>query len=157
MSTNSHNDPVNFVDPDGAKTTMYVHSAGSYIGHVAININGTVYSYGRYYVSDANPTRVHGTIGGGVLIMKPENEYLADYSIKDNISKYSIKYSAKQEAEMASRYMTAYNSGIPLTGEAEGKGMLINEYNLISQNCATTMIDFLPSRVLKSNLISTFW
>ena len=42
------NNPTNFVDPDGCETKIYVHKGAHWYGHSALNVNGVVYTYGRY-------------------------------------------------------------------------------------------------------------
>jgi RHS repeat-associated protein len=67
------NSPTNYVDPSGLETTIYIHTGGSWHGHSATNVNGTVYTFGRY--GNYNPTSA-GLKGDGILYAVPEDYYL---------------------------------------------------------------------------------
>ncbi|HYH05001.1 MAG TPA: RHS repeat-associated core domain-containing protein, partial [Bacillota bacterium] len=75
--------PIKYVDLDGQKTTIYIHSGENIFGHTAINVNGNVYSFGRYngMYSSSEGSRLPGRLaqfnpsGEGILFSVSEKTY----------------------------------------------------------------------------------
>ncbi len=136
------NNPIMLVDPDGKKTELYVHSGGSPTGHVALNVNGTVYSYGRY-----NPDALSscGLKGDGILREYPEKEYLTQYNKRDDIEVFSLKYSPEQEQQIVNNF-----NNLKANKPASSKGVKVDNYKVTLNNCTTTVINALPNGFVKN-------
>jgi RHS repeat-associated protein len=134
------NDPINIIDPSGLRTTIYVHSGENIYGHVAINVNGTVYTYGRY-----NSNNIWGPLGSsgeGVLHRVSERDYFNIFAGNSNVSAFDIDLTECEENQITSNLDNLYNNGIPDT-EVGGKD--IGNYNVFINNCVTTTINALPN------------
>jgi RHS repeat-associated protein len=108
---------------------VYVETDG--VGHAYIEVNGTVFSYGRYDGSYSPSSGRFGPVGPGVL-MKGTHEYALE-----RMKKYSTYVYNFPEADANAIYdylNTAYNSG----EQSKHGGMVINSYLLIGGNCTTT-------------------
>jgi len=113
----------------GGGATVYVEGDG--IGHVYIEVNGSVFSYGRYDGSYSPSSGAFGPVGNGVLLKK-SHSYAVERMAKNPTSVYSFP---NANANAIYNYLNgAYNAGTP----AVNGGMIIDTYFLIGNNCATT-------------------
>jgi hypothetical protein len=110
---------------------VYVETDG--VGHVYLEVNGTVYSYGRYDGSDSPSMGPFGVTGPGVLEKYPAGEF-----VKERMSKYPTDvYEFKGNGKAISQYLNKlYNSGSP-SSRNPLIGRVINKYTLFSTNCST--------------------
>jgi len=119
----------------GGGANVYIEKDG--IGHAFIEVNGTVFSYGRYNGSYSPSMGRFGPAGPGVLIKYSGNK--ASQFINDRIAKYPTDvYSINSnsfDATSAYNYLNGlYNSGTP---NANGPGMIIDTYFIVGNNCST--------------------
>lgn len=165
------NSPTNFTDPSGLRTEIYVHSGKTWYGHVAININGTVYTYGRYGDARAKP-RTGGMIGEGYFYLVSEQFYLNSENFtpkEDTVTRFQIQLKPEEEkkiqrylnnlyekatqpntTQLVGEYKNARkpNSGKYISGGAEGEGRILRgNYNFLINNCTTFTLNLLPNRV----------
>jgi RHS repeat-associated protein len=116
-------------NPPGA--TVYVETDG--IGHTYIEVNGTVFSYGRYDGSFSPSSGRFGPVGPGVLLKKT-HQYAVDRMKKSPTTIYSFP---NANSNAIYDYMNnAYNSGTP----APHGGMIIDTYFLFGNNCTTVTV-----------------
>jgi RHS repeat-associated protein len=134
--TYANDNPLIFVDPDGRQVTLYIHSGDNLHGHVAINVNGTVYSYGRYGEMDRITS---GLTGEGILRTYSEKDYL-EKSKTSTIAQFDLKMSKAQEKSIEKYFQDKISSGTPKAG-----GYEIDKYNIRTNNCTTTTIKSLPN------------
>jgi hypothetical protein len=132
----ANDNPLIFVDPDGRQVTLYIHSGDNLHGHVAINVNGTVYSYGRYGEMDRITS---GLTGEGILRTYSEKDYL-EKSKTSTIAQFDLKMSKAQEKSIEKYFQDKISSGTPKSG-----GYEIDKYNIRTNNCTTTTIKSLPN------------
>jgi RHS repeat-associated protein len=157
------NNPISNIDPTGLETRIYIHVGGTWYGHAAIDVNGTVYTYGRYR-SD-NPPKFTGLKGDGILYQVPRHDYLTPGGNfrKDNesIDQWSIDFSPEEEKQITEFFEQLYKQGrtltppldvIKLPSGAIISGRDIDDYFFLGNNCTTLTLDSLP----KDNNISSF-
>jgi RHS repeat-associated protein len=140
------NNPVMLVDPDGRETKIFISTLG--FGHVAISVNGTTYSYGRY--GEDNDLSSRGMRGDGILKTFSEQDYINKETKEGkSIMVFSIKYNVQQEKSIVNHFETLKKNKPEQAG-----GYKIDKYSLSTNNCVTTVIKSLPdsplSRVLNS-------
>ena len=140
-------DPVNRIDPDGKKPRFYIETEN--LGHTFITIGEgketVVYSYGRYGLlgslgsisGNCTPT------GEGVLLRMTGNDaykYLTNEISKKGITIFEIENAEDQM--VASYYDELWRNGTQSTSskEAAKQGLVIDEYNLYTNNCTTKTI-----------------
>lgn len=123
-----------------SSANVYIETDG--VGHVFVEIDGTVYSYGRYDGSYSPASGSLAPLGDGVLLkLDGDNaqNFIAERTAKYPTDKYSVKVDG---AKVKSYYNKLYNSGTALTGK-DGYykfGRAIDTYNLLGpggNNCAT--------------------
>lgn len=140
------NNPVICVDPDGKRVEIYVHSGVSIYGHTAINVNGTVYSYGMY--GENNERYSSNLKGEGVLYTFSEEMYIEKKLPKDTITRFNVKYTPEQEEQIVKFFEDLNANGTP---HRDG-GMEVDNYSVVINNCTTKTIASLPDGPLKSFL-----
>jgi RHS repeat-associated protein len=140
-------DPVNMIDPDGKKPRIYIETEG--FGHTFITVGEgketVVYSYGRYgqvapcgsILHEATPT------GEGVLLRMTGNEaynYLESEKNKKGIAIFEIENGEDQN--VASYFDELWKNGTKSLSSKElaKQGLVIDEYNLFTNNCTTKSI-----------------
>jgi RHS repeat-associated protein len=136
------NDPLNIIDPSGLRTSIYIHSGENIYGHTALNVNGTVYTFGRY-----NSNNVWGPLGSsgeGVLHRVSERDYFNIYAGNSNVTAFDIDFSECDESGITSFLNNLYSNGI---SDIETGGKNIGNYNLFTNNCTTLTISALPKRL----------
>jgi len=109
--------------------TVYVEDNG--VGHVYLEVNGTVFSYGRYDGSYSPSSGRFGPVGNEVLLK--ENHFYAVKRMKENPT--TVYQFPNADANAIYKYMDeAWQSGVP----AKHGGMVVSTYFLIGNNCSTT-------------------
>ncbi len=156
------NSPVNAIDPSGLVTEIYIHEGHTLYGHTAININGTVYTFGRYQGTTPKP-RTGGAIGEGLFYKVDKDYYLNSEKFtpkEDTVTRFRIELSPEEEKAIEEKYRNIYNNqtkkGKPeyILGKNRARGRILkDDYNLITNNCTTIIIGFLPKRA--ANEIAT--
>ena len=139
--------PVKLVDVDGKESRLYVEVQG--VGHVFVTTgsgdNLTVYTYGRYAElgKDKNSARSTSPTGEGVLIVLKGNEatqFITNQITEKNAAVFEFKNAS--DSKVDEFYMSKFDNSdkIPTTGKYKGNdnARIIDEYNLINNNCATT-------------------
>jgi RHS repeat-associated protein len=135
------NDPINNNDPLGLRTTIYILSGENWYGHAAININGTVYSYGRY-----NPQNVwgfKGSQGEGVLFRISENEFFNRDGRKAHVDAFELNLTSCEEQQIQKYLDNLYNNG-RIDNIVGGRN--IGHYDVFTNNCVTLIMRALPER-----------
>ncbi|MBE9137977.1 VCBS repeat-containing protein [Nodosilinea sp. LEGE 07088] len=146
------NSPTIAVDPSGLETLIYHHE--SFPGHLAIDVDGTVFTYGRYRPQPN--TSSLGAIGDGVLYMIPREQYLRPNNTfrgEDvSIERWRLNYTEQEEEEeqIKSFFRKLFNGGAPvnsieLDNGTDYVGVRIDRYNLLGNNCTTITLDSLPN------------
>ena len=114
-------------------------------GHIAIEVDGTVYSYGRY-------DRVYagGTKGVGVLIILNKKDYLKYYGRKTDTKEFKLNLSEATEEKIKNYFseIQKNNNGTSLNEILGQKGIKLNskyDYDLFKRNCTTITIAALNS------------
>ncbi|WP_342596957.1 RHS repeat-associated core domain-containing protein [Cyanobacterium aponinum UTEX 3222] len=154
------NNPVSNVDPSGLDTRIYIHVGGAWYGHTAIDVNGTVYTYGRYQTN--NPPRSAGLKGDGVLYKVPRHDYLTPGGgfRGDNVSidRWSIDFSDDEEKQIIDFFNDLYSNSAKLSQVLtlpSGRrllGAIVGDYSFTFDNCTTLTLQSLP----KGNRVSSF-
>jgi RHS repeat-associated protein len=153
------NSPMNFTDPSGLRTEIYIHSGKNWYGHTAININGTVYTFGRYEGAQAKPM-TRGVKGEGYFYIVNERYYLNNKSFtppEDRVARYQIQLTPEEERRLAQRYRELFEKATKpktdnilgrdgFSSQAHGRKLKDN-YHLLANNCTTIITSFLPQRV----------
>jgi len=157
---------VKYVDPDGLRTTIYIHSGENLWGHTAINVNGTVYSFGRYGEIWGSSYRPSSPSGEGILFAVSEKTYFNDSFFgahTSNIQEYDLKLTAKQEAGIVGFFKNQIDNGTSVSikdsnGISRNAFKLENDYNLFTNNCTTLTLDSLPNNIRGAigNYVSPF-
>jgi RHS repeat-associated protein len=141
---------VNAIDPSGFETIIYAHSGANWYGHAAIEVNGTVYSFGRY--GDNSNSTLGGLNGDGYLYKVPRFHYLITpmfTAASDTVSRYSLKMTKSEEKHIIDFYERLYSSGTnPLTKNGF-IGVRIGEYQFLANNCTSLILESLPLRGLE--------
>jgi len=151
------NDPVNAVDPTGLVTEILVHTwqgirkPAGYVGHSAIRLSDTVYSFGRYGASK------YDTVAPGILLKMPYNSYKRYEQDHFNRKTYAYKLSLTKKQEIRVRN---HIEGLIGKGKQEkwtldsrkypGKRYrLRSNYHLYNNNCTTFILDALKQGLSK--------
>jgi RHS repeat-associated protein len=155
------NNAVNAVDSSGLVTETYIHSGSHIYGHTAINVNGTVYTFGRYPGAEA-VRYTGGTIGEGILYKVDEQYYLNSKKFTDpldTVNRYRLNLSPEEEEQVVKNFEDLFNNQakkgtdifsptsdhrVPVM--AHGRKLKQN-YNILSNSCNTTTLLNLPQRV----------
>jgi hypothetical protein len=158
------NSPTQQVDPSGLRTEIYVHSGHNWYGHTAININGQVYTFGRY----AGAQVLKGTSGvksEGYLYIVSEEYYLNANRFtdaRDTIHRYNVDLTSQEERQAVQYFQNLFeneslsgrDSYLGRSGQSSrGHGRILNSnhtYDLTKNNCTTLTLDVLPSRIRNS-------
>ncbi|MFM7858639.1 MAG: RHS repeat-associated core domain-containing protein, partial [Pseudanabaena sp.] len=138
--------PINRIDPSGLETTIYVHSGARWYGHAAIDVNGTVYTFGRYGERNEN-TSLGGLNGDGYLYMVPRYHYLSTSpftATSDTVSRYSLKMTKSEEKHIVDFYERLYSSGTNPRDQGGFIGVRIGEYQFLANNCTSLILQSLP-------------
>jgi RHS repeat-associated protein len=156
------NRPTQFIDPSGLRTEIYIHEGKNWYGHTAINVNGLVYTFGRY--DGTRPSRgTGGAIGEGYMYITKEDYYLKSKiftNSEDQVHRYSLNLTSREEQEISKYFQNIFDGGTkPKTdkyferqdhsSKAHGR-ILKDNYNFLLNNCTTIIIDSLPTRVRKA-------
>ena len=134
---------------DGVK--VYIETDG--IGHAYIELNGTIYSYGRYNGSYSPSMGRFGPVGDGVLLKKTGKE--AQDFIEKRTKKFPTKvYTYKKiNTEKAVNYLEKlYNNG---NLNPNGEGKIVDTYYLLGNNCTTTVCNALRAGGINIDIIQT--
>ncbi|MDB5014256.1 MAG: hypothetical protein JWQ25_2458, partial [Daejeonella sp.] len=118
----------------GGGATVYVESDG--VGHVYLEVNGTVFSYGRYDGSYSPSSGSLGPIGNGVLLKK-DHSYAAERMKKYPTSVYQFPNASG--AAIYNHLNGTWENGTP----SKHGGMVVGTYVLAGNNCSTTTCDAL--------------
>ena len=137
--------PVRYVDPEGRKPRIYTETQG--LGHTFVTIgegkNTIVYTYGRYGALGSSGIVLHSftPTGEGILLKKSgakAMKYLADEAKKDGFSIFEIENVT--DADVASYFDNLWNKGDQSTVDKDPDARVIDEYNLLQNNCTTKTI-----------------
>ena len=142
--------PVKLVDTDGEEPRLYVEVQG--VGHVFVTTgsggNLTVYTYGRYAElgKDKSSARSTSPIGEGVLIVLKGEEAKQFVSNQITEKKAAVfEFMDASDSKVDEFYMMRFNNSdkIPTKGKYKNNdnARIINEYNLMNNNCATTSVE----------------
>ncbi|ODS22431.1 hypothetical protein AB835_14190 [Candidatus Endobugula sertula] len=129
------NNPLKYIDPNGLETQVYV-GGNNWYGHAATNINGTVYSAGRYPVPGREPT-LGGLAGANVLVVRAEAGYLAAHPT-------TVSYTLNISAEAEARLQDYYNNLIANSTRHPTRSnwyVLEDDYAFLGNNCASVVTD----------------
>ena len=146
---------------------IYIHTGGSITGHVAIAVDGLVYTYGRY-----GDTRSLGFSGDGVLYIVPHDQYaIAESGFRGadaTINRWFINYTEDEQQQIVDYFESLYNSDDNRQDDetavlADGStisGRQVSNYFVLSENCVTMTINSLPrfsqsSSFLREILVSS--
>ncbi|MDB5008504.1 MAG: hypothetical protein JWP45_2897, partial [Mucilaginibacter sp.] len=118
----------------GGGATVYVEKDG--LGHAYIEVNGTVFSFGRYagtssphaHLGDLSP------VGPGVLL-KETHQFAVDRMKQFPTNVYNFP-DANSDA-IYTYLNNLYNNGSPIQTAKEGWGRNIGTYTLWGNNCTT--------------------
>ena len=127
---------------DNAQATgdanVYVETDG--IGHAYIEINGTVYSYGRYDGSYSPLSGRFGPAGPGVMMRYKGNE--AKDFIKERTGKYPTNVYQINNANFNADAAYNYLNNLYWSGEPNSSGgRVVDTYLLLGNNCSTVVCD----------------
>lgn len=148
------NSPIGYIDPSGLEAEIYVHSGGHWYGHVAINVNGKVYTFGRYSKYAGVPHTGGAISEHGDLYIVPEVAYLGNdkfTSPRDTVQRWRINLSTEEERSVVKFFESRYKSGIPedfvqINGITY-EGRNISRYVAIGESCITETLFSLPRRI----------
>ena len=130
----TYNSPVNASDISGLLTEVII-TGGNWHGHSAINLNGTVYSNGRYNPESANS---FGMKGDNILVVQDHEVYVNFYMNKKvDSTGYILSISPSQEQKIQGYFNEM------ISGSAKWKfGYKIpKDYSFMSENCTTTVTE----------------
>ena len=141
--------PLRFTDPTGERPIVYIET--NRWGHVFLSTGEgaalTVYTYGRYGNTWKNIPSVGSTAGEGILIRFKGND--AQKFIKDEDKRFGLNAFAFEQDKDAE--INAYFDDILQEKSADqsnkrdvkniGEGIVIDEYNVVSNNCVTTTLN----------------
>ncbi|WP_436516226.1 RHS repeat-associated core domain-containing protein [Ekhidna sp. To15] len=135
----------------GGNTTVYVEEDG--VGHVYVDVDGTVYSYGRYLGSDSPMLGEFGPVGPGVLIKLKGSA--AKNFIKTRTEKYPTRTFSFNGDTKAIRgfFDNLYNSGTPIEGRPSSR--VVDRYYLLGNNCTTGVCNGLRAGGINVPVIQT--
>ncbi len=131
--------PVMNTDPLGLLTQVHI-GGNNWYGHAAININGTVYSSGRYPVPGQSPS-LGGLVGPNVLVIRSNSGYLAAHP---TTTTYTLNLTAQQEEKLSQYYQNLISQST-LHPDRSNWRVLPNNYSFVGNNCASTVFDGLES------------
>ena len=148
------NYPVGYVDLDGNKPRIYVETKG--LGHAFITAgsgeNTIVYTYGRYAELDKDKSSSRSTtpVGEGVLI-KLTGDEARTYILHEVLDKNAAVYEFENVSDDA--VVNYFDAELNTSDKSPSKGKykdrenarVIDEYNLINNNCVTTTISGIQS------------
>ncbi|MDR2879183.1 MAG: hemagglutinin repeat-containing protein, partial [Fusobacteriales bacterium] len=142
------------------KSTIYYHPHK--VGHIAIEVDGVVYSYGRYgdtWSSLGNSSgNTHGgnssnssglseTSGEGVLVVIAKDKYIESYTVTKNekVYAYDLNLSREEERNIVRFYGNLIANKTVEIGRSNSGGVAytLNEsekYTITGNNC-TTMVE----------------
>jgi hypothetical protein len=155
-------------DPSGLRTEIYVHRPKNlpdknWYGHSAINVNGIVYTFGRY--GDFPPK--NNTLGAksdyGVLYKVPESYYLSfpQFTSPNHlVLRWKIELSTSEERGIVSYFENKWKNYRSKTSVKmpDGKfleGRVVEKYRLLQNNCTTMTIESLPDRIRKMIIMNS--
>ena len=141
--------PLRFTDPTGERPIVYIETNSW--GHVFLSTGEgaslTVYTYGRYGNTWKNIPSVGSTAGEGILIRLKGND--AQRFINDEDKRFGLNAFAFEQDKDAE--INAYFDNILQEKSADpsnkrdvkniGKGIVIDEYNVVNNNCVTTSLN----------------
>ena len=146
--------PLRFTDPTGERPIVYIETNSW--GHVFLSTGEgaslTVYTYGRYGNTWKNIPSVGSTAGEGILIRLKGND--AQRLINDEDKRFGLNaftFEQDKDAEI-----NAYFDNILQEKSADpsnkrdvksiGKGIVIDEYNVVNNNCVTTTLNAIQAK-----------
>ena len=157
------NNPVVFFDYDGCKTRIYIETNG--LGHTFVTVgegrNTVVYTYGRYGAlgSSGSVLRSFTPTGEGVLYRKTGKQaalYLKEELEKGNLSIYAIeKGSDEKVADFFDKMWAKGSRPTEKKAKNDPNAKVIDEYDILDNNCTTKTIDALNYKQDKSVVPST--
>ncbi|MFZ1457355.1 MAG: hypothetical protein WAT46_15030, partial [Saprospiraceae bacterium] len=133
------------VELQSATATLYVETEG--IGHTYIELEGTVYTYGRYGTRTPESSGSLAPVGEGILYKytgKAAKGFISDHLSKYETEIYKIKLS---NSNATHKY---FNSLIAAGSKVAPFKYNVDSYNLIGNNCTTHSLNAL--RVGGANL-----
>ena len=150
--------PIKFIDADGRLPRIYIERKG--FGHAFVTVgngdNTIVYTYGRYgeLGKDKSSARNTSPTGEGVLIKLTGRDaisFIQDQMLANEAVGYEF---TKGSDELVSKHFDKQldnSNKIPQKGKYAGKenAKVIDEYNLFTNNCATTSIKGIQEGVKK--------
>jgi RHS repeat-associated protein len=155
LSRYVENSPINGTDPFGLETIILIHSGTHWYGHTALEVNGTVYTFGRYEGKN------------GLLFSVPTNRYYdQDEDVpyftpkSDSVSRYKINTSPEEEKKIENYFRTLGSKGqthkaetpqyrkLPVKAILGGyepmlQGALLDNYNFLANSCNTKTLSSL--------------
>ena len=142
--------PANLVDWDGCKPRVYIETQK--FGHVFLTTgsgnNTTVYTYGRYGQIYMHSSGGSSPTGEGVLkVLKGDNarKYIED---EVNIKNATIfEFNEEKDSDIDSYFKKLISNSInkQLTDEELENGVVIDDYNIATNNCVTTSLGALQA------------
>ena len=153
--------PLRFTAPTGERPIVYIETNSW--GHVFLSTGEgaslTVYTYGRYGNTWKNIPSVGSTAGEGTLIRLKGND--AQRLINDEDKRFGLNaftFEQDKDAEI-----NAYFDDILHEKSADpsnkrdvkniGKGIVIDEYNVVNNNCVTTTLNAIQAKTpIKSSV-----
>jgi len=113
--------------------TEVIVTGGKWYGHAAININGTVYSSGRY-----NPDSAHsfGMKGDNIMLVQKHSNYVNYYKNRGrNSTGYVLDVSPAEEQKIQEYFDDLIKNSTKWKYEYK----LPDDYSFLSENCATNV------------------
>ena len=135
-------DGKNQNQPKGKLSTATVYIETDGIGHVYIELNGIIFSYGRYNGSYSPSSGAFGPYGDGILLKK-EGQEAIDFINERNSTFPTTSYKVQLNSSAAYSYLNDLYNGGKLLRDREGnlrQGRAIDTYSLVGpggNNCAT--------------------
>jgi RHS repeat-associated protein len=132
---------VNAIDPSGYKTTIFIHSGTHPYGHAAIDVNGTVYTFGRYVETN---TSLYGLNADGYLFKVPEYNYLSNSKftpLTDSVDRYSLSLPPYVEQRIVDYYEKLYFLGSNQSAYGGQLGRVVSNYQFLFNNCTTSILN----------------
>lgn len=105
--------------PSDLEVFFYLTKSGpESLGHVDISYKGQIFSYGCH---DPENRHLFGTLGDGVLVISPREEFLNHALVGENkvIISYGIVLTEKQKAVLEKRLIEMLGRSIPWQSQAE--------------------------------------
>ncbi|AFY71927.1 RHS repeat-associated core domain protein (plasmid) [Thalassoporum mexicanum PCC 7367] len=154
------NNPAISVDPSGLEALIYIHKNGNFVGHVSLDVNGTVYTYGRF---GEQPKAASAGIGGdGYLYKVPREEYFRRIGSggnfvgsHDTVEQWELPLTASQEQDAQSYLDDLYDQGTnerQVEDKPHIKGRRVRDYSIFTESCVTITMEALPDGPLKDAL-----